>query len=92
MFIKERFSKSRKATFFTVILLLIVCIGLFYYAMSMVTKIGVGGFMGSGDISVSIPGKIQSVNLACSWGPGIGFILVVVSLIVLFLSIFIKKK
>ncbi|MCJ7571211.1 MAG: hypothetical protein MUO82_04975 [Candidatus Thermoplasmatota archaeon] len=92
LFIKERFSKSRKATFFAVILILIVCIGLFYYAMSMVTNIGVGGFIGSGDISVSIPGRIQSVNLACSWGPGIGFILVVVSLTVLFLSIFIKKK
>ena len=92
LFIKERFNKSRKAAFFTVILILIVCIGLFYYAMSMVTNIGVGGFMGSGDISVSIPGRIQSVNLVCNWGPGIGFILVVVSLIVLFLSIFIKKK
>jgi len=91
-FIKDRFCKSRKAILFTVILLLIVCIGLFYYAMSMVTNIGVGGFMGSGDISVSIPGRIQSVNLVCNWGPGIGFILVVVSLIILFLSIFINKK
>jgi hypothetical protein len=92
LFITYKFSKLRKIICFTVILLLIVCIGLFYYSMSMVTNIGVGGFMGSGDISISFPGKIQSVNLECSWGPGIGFILVVVSLIVLLLSIFLKKK
>lgn len=92
LFFKKKFSKLKNFIIFTSILLLIVCIVLFYYAMSMVTNIGVGGFMGSGDISVSIPGKIQSIDLACDWGPGIGFILVLVSLIFLFFSIFIKKE
>ncbi len=91
LFFKKRFSKLKNIILFTSILLLIICIVLFYYAMSMVTNIGVGGFMGSGDISVFIPGNIQSMDLACDWGPGIGFILVLVSLIFLFLSMLIKK-
>ncbi len=92
LFIKKRFSKTKKAIVFVNIVLIIACIGLFYYAMSMVTEIGVGGFMGSGDISISIPGQTQGKTILCDWGPGVGFILAIVSLIILLSSAFITKK
>jgi len=92
LFLKERFNKTKKAFIFVSLTLMILCIGLFYYAMSMVAEIGVGSFMGSGDISISIPGQTQGIIIACSWGPGIGFILLIFSLIILLSSIFINKK
>lgn len=92
LFLKERFEKTKKASVFVSLILIILCIGLFYYAMSMVAEIGVGSFMGSGDISISIPGQTQSVIIPCSWGPGVGFILASISLIILFSAIFITKK
>jgi hypothetical protein len=92
LFLTERFNKTKKAFIFVSLSLMILCIGLFYYAMSMVAEIGVGSFMGSGDISISIPGQTQGIIIACSWGPGIGFILLIFSLIILLSSIFINKK
>lgn len=56
--------------------LLLLSLLLFVYAMSQLTEVGVGSFMGSGDLEVSIPGdQAGSTMVSCSWGPGRGFYL-----------------
>jgi len=77
-------------------ILLVAALGLFYYAMSLVTEIGVGSFMGSGKILTDIPGYTTGETLSCSWGPGLGFILSIVSaLLIIFIGVYgfiINKK
>ena len=77
-------------------ILLVTALGLFYYAMSLVTEIGVGSFMGSGMILTDIPGYATGETLSCNWGPGLGFILPVVSaMLIIFIGVYdfiINKK
>jgi len=72
--------------------LIILSIGLFYYALSLVTELGVGSFMGSGKVLTTIPGVSEGVLVSCSWGPGIGFYLAILTLILLLISTFFKKQ
>jgi len=91
-------NKLRKTTTFLSILsiiLLIVTISIFFYAMSMLTEVGVGSFMGDGDLETNLPGISESKILPSSWGPGIGFSLGLMSVIILFVILFydrIKKR
>jgi hypothetical protein len=64
---------------------------IFVYAFSQLTQVGVGSFMGSGNLDVTIPGEIEQTAISCSWGPGLGFYLLIPSLILLILTLFIKK-
>ena len=91
IFIKNRFKRISKALSFTVFLLLIIVLVLFFLVMSQITMIGVGSFIGSGDIDTSLPGIAGSQEIPSSWGPGIGFYLIILSCI-LFGLIFILKK
>jgi hypothetical protein len=75
---------------FSIVILLMSLI-IFVYAFSQLTQVGVGSFMGSGDLDVTIPGGIEQATISCSWGPGIGFYLLIPSLILLILTLFIKK-
>jgi hypothetical protein len=90
--IKNRFKKTNKILFSIATLLVLLSPGLFYYAMDQVTKLGVGSFIGSKDISVSVPGQIESIDLFCSWGPGAGFYLLVLSVLLIFIYVIFKKK
>jgi hypothetical protein len=49
----------------------------------MLTEVGVGSFMGDGSIDTSLPGISESKVLPCNWGPGVGFYLGLISLIIL---------
>jgi len=64
--------------------------------MSAFAEAGVGSFMGSGTIDVSIQGQEKLVPIECQWGPGVGFwvylgscMIGIVSLIILWYQ---KKK
>lgn len=91
-------NKKRKTTIlFSIlsIILIILTIFLFIYTMSQLTELGIGSFIGDGDIEIGLPGIGESKTLSSSWGPGIGFYLVIISLIILFgISIYprIRKK
>jgi hypothetical protein len=54
---------------------LLLAVGAFYAMMSVVSKVGVGGVIGSGTISCSLPGETTMVSLASSWGLDLGFYL-----------------
>lgn len=64
----------------------------FYYAMSEMANIIVGGFTGSGNIEISIPGRDKFESLACSWGPDIGFYIMLISTCILIFILFIYIK
>jgi uncharacterized membrane protein YhaH (DUF805 family) len=72
--------------FVTLLSALIIMVGsliLFYVAMSTFTEVGVGSFVGKGNIDVSIPGEELSVSVLSQWGPGNGFFIYVVSTLIL---------
>jgi hypothetical protein len=56
---------------------------LFYVAMSTFTEVGVGSFVGKGNVDVSIPGEELNVSVLSQWGPGNGFFIYVVSTLIL---------
>lgn len=64
----------------------------FYYAMSEMSKIIVGGLYGSRGIEIPIPGKETYETLNCSWGPDIGFYLFLVSAIIISLLSMLQIK
>lgn len=70
--LKNKFPKISSIVNILSIVFLLLSIILFYIAMSEVTKVGVGGFFGSGDLAISIPGEPDQVTLMCSWGAGLG--------------------
>ena len=86
--------KLRKTTVIISVLSIVVIllvVGVFYYALSQLTQVGVGSFMGSGTLDITIPGQSVQTSIPCSWGPGISFYLLIVSLVFLVLAFFIKR-
>jgi hypothetical protein len=58
--------------------------------MTQVTEVGVGSFIGNGDLEFNIPGEEIYETLSSSWGPSFGFYLYI-SAIVLTLSLSVFK-
>ena len=65
---------------------------LFYIVFNELTKVGIGSFIGSGDIGINIPGESSDIIASSTWGPTIGFILCVVSMILLIISSYLHIK
>jgi beta-lactamase regulating signal transducer with metallopeptidase domain len=89
--LKSRFRKTTILVWLMSIIVLLLTLILFYYAFSQLTQVGVGSFMGSGALDISIPGGEAQTKVPCSWGPGIGFYLLIVSLVLVVLSFFGKR-
>ncbi|MGC9308609.1 MAG: hypothetical protein ACP5FL_07520, partial [Thermoplasmatota archaeon] len=62
--------------------LTVVLLG-FIYAMSVVTDVGVGSFIGSGTIESAARGFKQDGTMQASWGPGIGLYVAAVAAVLL---------
>ena len=73
------------------IVVILLALIVFYYAFSQLTQVGVGSFMGSGTLDVTIPGYSIQTAIPCAWGPGIGFYLLIVSFVLLLLTFFMKR-
>ncbi len=65
------------------ILLCLCAVGLFIGAMSAFTEVGVGSVSGQGILNVIIQGDEAVVSLLCQWGPGVGFWLQILSVVLL---------
>lgn len=63
-----------------------------YYALSELTKVGVGSFIGEGYVDVSILGEGIRTSLLSSWGPGIGFYLCCIAIILILLTFCVRIK
>jgi hypothetical protein len=77
---------KKKWYFFSLICALFVLICsliLFSSTMSTFTKVGVGSFSGQGVINVSIQVEDMGTSVFCEWGPGIGFWLYGLSVLIL---------
>jgi hypothetical protein len=100
IFNKYKMKKSSILVFLLAILFIIGSNIVFYIAMSELGKVTVGNFLGSGDINFAIPGENMDITISSSWGPDLGFYLLIGSVLVLILSfclylkseIFDKKK
>jgi len=56
--------------------------------MSEMARVIVGGFIGSNNLEISIPGGETFETLSCNWGPDIGFYLFLISTcIIIFVTI-----
>jgi len=73
------------------IVFLIIMLVIFTYAMSQITEVSVGNFMGSGSIETTIPGLSETVILPSTWGPENGFYLSIIAVITL-LMCFVYSK
>ena len=86
MFYKFRKTQIILSSF--TIILIITSVALFYYGFSQLTSVGVGSFLGSGDLDISIPESKETVIIYCNWGPNIGFYMAVMVLVILLLISF----
>jgi hypothetical protein len=90
---KKRLRKTTVILSILSILLLITSISIFFYAMSQLTGVSVGSFVGNGDLEITIPGVSESEILPCNWGPGVGFYLSILAIFCLiFVSVYKKVK
>jgi len=85
IFTKDRLNKTTKGLLVGSVIIIILTLGLFYLAMSMVAEVGVGSVVGSGEIETTIPGISEKMMIECSWGPSTGFYLGIISLIMILL-------
>ena len=81
--ISSRFCKILMIAGMSVLILIAI---VFIGGVSTLAKLGVGSFLGQGYYDVTIPGESPSVSINALWGPGIGFYLCLISIIVLLLS------
>jgi len=88
---KNRLRKTTIIFSILSIVVLITMISIFIYTMSQLTEVGVGSFMGSGSLETTLPGIAESEILPCTWGPGIGFYLVIIAAVLLVVSLFKNK-
>jgi hypothetical protein len=77
---------------FSSIVFLILSLIIFTYSMSQLTEVGIGSFIGQGLIDVKIPGEEIESSILCNWGPSIGYLLYLISIIALSLNIIFYKK
>jgi len=77
---------KKKWHFFSLIcafFVLICSLSLFSITMSAFTKVGVGSFLGQGTIDVPVQVEDMRPSVFCEWGPGIGFWLYSLSVLIL---------
>lgn len=91
IFTRNKLRKTTIGLSILSIILLVTTFSIFFYAMSQITKISVGGFIGSGNIETTIPGVAKSEFLPCNWGPGIGFYLAIIAAVCLIVPYLINK-
>jgi hypothetical protein len=65
---------------------------MFSLAMSELTNFTVGSFIGDGNLNIGIPGEKLSETIFCSWGPNIGFYLILGSIIILLFTFYLNLK
>ena len=85
----KRYNKKR-LYFLSLIFAIIALIGsvlIFSVGMSELAGVGVGGFIGDGNLDVTIPGEETFATIFCSWGPSVGFYLYVISVVILVIII-----
>ena len=87
LILKKRFKKTTILLSFFSTLIILISIFIFFYAISQLTAVSVGSFVGGGNIEITVPGFSESDFINCNWGPGFGFYLAIIAVICLFISL-----
>ncbi len=66
---ERRLRKTTMILSFLSIVMILFALIIFYYAFSQLTQVGVGSFMGSGNLDVTIPGQSDTNNSTMCLGP-----------------------
>lgn len=91
IFTKNKHKKITLILSIFCIILLVLTLSLFFYVMSQITEVGVGSFIGNGDIDTSFPGITENKILTSNWGPGIGFYIGLLAFLILTIFMFYSK-
>lgn len=89
------YTKMRRLSFISLIfgtILLVCSLLIFLIGMTQVTEVGVGSFMGNGDLEINIPGEEMYETLSCGWGPGFGFYLYITAIALIMLLILFRIR
>jgi len=84
----DRFTKFKRLPVISLFLSALAIIGFitaFYIGMSILSEATVGSVFGSGNLDVIIYGENVYESIPCSWGLGIGFYLILISAIIIFI-------
>jgi len=92
MYIKKRKTKLYVLSLFFALFLFASSILIFSIGMNELAEVGIGSFIGSGNLDVSIAGEEIAATIDCSWGPSSGFFLYVLSIGILFLLVLFNIK
>jgi len=75
MYFKERRKKLYLLLLFFAMFMFASSILIFSIGMNELAEVGIGSFIGEGNLDVSIAGEESASTILCSWGPNIGFYL-----------------
>jgi len=98
MYFRKRRTKLYLLSLFFALFMFASSILIFSIGMNELAEVGIGSFVGEGNLEVSIPGEEVAATVLCSWGPNVGFYLYVFSIIMISLIIIygvkkiVKKK
>jgi len=95
--LSSMFFRTRKTKLYLLLLIfamfmLISSILIFSIGMNELAEVGIGSFIGGGNLDVSIPGEEVAATMLCSWGPSVGFYLYVLSIVILVVIIILNVK
>jgi len=79
----RKYKKSTLIFSISSIVMLIVTIIVYIYTIIQISDVSIGSLFGEGIIDINIPESSISQEVQSSWGPGIGFYLTTISLILL---------
>ncbi len=90
----EKYKKLNlnKYTLLSAVFCYISAVIIFIYAAYQFASVSVGGFIGSGNLNFDVPGRSAETMFSSSWGPGIGFYLVIIGIISIILFLIYKFK
>ena len=74
------------------IILLALVVGIYFYAFSELTNVGLGGIQGSGILSMIHPSTNENVKIQAGWGISTGVFLCMLSLIMFIMTLFLEKN
>jgi hypothetical protein len=71
--------------------MLIGSIIIFIASMSSISEVGLGDFIGEGQLELNLSNEKNSVPVYSNWGPSNGFYIYLLSILVIIINIFFPK-
>ena len=96
--ILNKMAKSKIYKFVKIlpILSVIVSMGIFIFALNELSRVSIGSILGSGNLDISVPGEDKIHTVLLNWGPGIGFYMylipILILLIIFIINIYQKRR